>query len=179
MVLGLCGCGRRIPKHIKIEGKRRNLQNRTRCLACWPFKKPRISIDNKLRHRTNSKAWYLRNTINGVNPVTYKCVARKNFLIEKLGGTCILCGYNKTPHGLAFHHVNPKTKSFGLSTRELQKKFQIILKEVNKCVLVCLNCHAEIHAGFIDSEFLESKRTILAIGGSWNDFGLGFKQTST
>jgi len=65
--------------------------------------------------------------------------------IEKAGGKCIYCGYNKNERALSFHHKDPKYKEFPLSLNVLWgKKWELILKEFGKCELVCLNCHAEI-----------------------------------
>lgn len=59
------------------------------------------------------------------------------------GGKCEICGYNKCESALEFHHLNPDEKDFQLSgnTRSLEK----MKKEVDKCILVCANCHREIH----------------------------------
>ncbi|EKE16042.1 MAG: hypothetical protein ACD_11C00053G0001 [uncultured bacterium] len=71
---------------------------------------------------------------------------RKKFLTKKLGGRCSVCGYNKNLSALTFHHVNPKKKSFQLDLRSLSNRKQSrINKEVSKCILVCHNCHSEIH----------------------------------
>lgn len=59
------------------------------------------------------------------------------------GGKCEICGYNKCEAALEFHHLNPDEKEFQLSgnTYSLEK----MKKEVDKCILVCANCHREIH----------------------------------
>jgi hypothetical protein len=69
---------------------------------------------------------------------------RKIMLIDRLGGGCRHCGYAKNYASLAFHHVNGK--DFPLDARKLSNStIQSILKEVDKCELVCHNCHMEIH----------------------------------
>lgn len=45
---------------------------------------------------------------------------------------------------LEFHHLNPEEKDFGIS-RTLTRSMDSLRQEVNKCILVCSNCHAEIH----------------------------------
>ena len=67
--------------------------------------------------------------------------------IEYKGGACICCGYNKYFGALEFHHKNPKEKDFSISKTSLS--FLKLKKELDKCVLVCSNCHREIHAGII------------------------------
>ena len=62
------------------------------------------------------------------------------------GGKCSICGYDKYLGALEFHHVDPSTKEFHLGTR---RGYDItrLRAELDKCVLVCSNCHAEIHGG--------------------------------
>jgi hypothetical protein len=67
-------------------------------------------------------------------------------LLAQLGGKCSVCGYSTNSAALAFHHLNPKEKSFALDLRSLSNRKQVkIDDEVAKCILVCHNCHAEIH----------------------------------
>ncbi len=66
---------------------------------------------------------------------------------EYKGGKCVICGYSKCASALDFHHRNPKQKDFGLSVRGLTRSWELIKKEIDKCVLVCANCHRELHAG--------------------------------
>ena len=67
----------------------------------------------------------------------------KQFLVQALGGKCKQCGYDKSIAALDFHHIDP-------STKESENKFSDMsrekaLKEIKKCVLLCANCHREIH----------------------------------
>ena len=60
-----------------------------------------------------------------------------------------MCGYASNLAGLAFHHISGKT--FQLDVRSLSnRKLKPILQEVAKCILVCHNCHAEIHNPSLD-----------------------------
>ncbi len=70
--------------------------------------------------------------------------AIKNALIKLKGGKCERCGYNKCNRALEFHHLDPTQKDFGIS-KNLNKDFDILKQEISKCILVCSNCHAEIH----------------------------------
>ena len=72
-------------------------------------------------------------------------------LIEYKGGKCELCGYNKCTSALHFHHLNPNEKDFSISGKSLS--FEKLKSEVDKCVLVCSNCHSEIHEGITKVEF--------------------------
>jgi len=67
-------------------------------------------------------------------------------LTKKLGGRCSVCGYSKNLSALVFHHINPKLKNFQLDMRSLSNRKQArIDDELKKCILVCRNCHAELH----------------------------------
>ncbi len=85
--------------------------------------------------------------------------SRKDFYKEKkiryinlLGGKCLNCGYDKNYSALEFHHIDPKEKDF--SWVDLKKmKDEIIVKEIYKCVLLCSNCHRELHNPELKIEF--------------------------
>jgi hypothetical protein len=69
---------------------------------------------------------------------------RKIELIEKLGGKCSRCGYQKNLAALSFHHRDDKL--FKLDARSLSNRtLDAVTTEAKKCELVCHNCHAEIH----------------------------------
>jgi 5-methylcytosine-specific restriction endonuclease McrA len=74
----------------------------------------------------------------------------KRRLIERAGGSCVLCGYDRHPAALHFHHLEPATKSFVLSRHGVTRSFAEAAAEADKCVLLCGNCHAEVEAGLID-----------------------------
>ena len=68
-------------------------------------------------------------------------------LVEYKGGKCQICDYNKSFNALHFHHLNPNEKDFSISGKSLS--FDKLKTEVDKCILVCSNCHSEIHEGLI------------------------------
>ena len=74
-------------------------------------------------------------------------------LIEYKGGKCERCGYNKCHVALEFHHLNPDEKDFTISGKSWS--FERLKKEVDKCILVCSNCHKEIHHEQIKAEMVE------------------------
>ncbi len=72
----------------------------------------------------------------------------KEKMVEAMGGKCQCCGYDTCNNSLAFHHIDPKEKDMSFSdTRANPKRWQLIVEELKKCILVCHNCHSEIHAG--------------------------------
>lgn len=70
-------------------------------------------------------------------------LARKIKAIEYKGGSCIRCGYNKCLWALEFHHRKPKEKEFGLAMDNILN-WNKIKNELDKCDLLCANCHREI-----------------------------------
>lgn len=70
-------------------------------------------------------------------------------MIEYKGGKCQVCGYNKCFWALDFHHLSKAEKSFNISGGT--KSFESMKSELDKCILVCANCHREIHAGIINA----------------------------
>jgi hypothetical protein len=71
----------------------------------------------------------------------------KRALVEEAGGRCVLCGYDRFPGALQFHHVDPATKSFALSVQGVARSLEKARAEAAKCVLICANCHAEVEGG--------------------------------
>ncbi|MBM3234383.1 hypothetical protein FJZ19_04810 [Candidatus Pacearchaeota archaeon] len=68
----------------------------------------------------------------------------KRQLIEYLGGKCMHCGYNKCMAALEFHH-NKEGKESVIAIMIKDYSKQKALKEVNKCIILCANCHRELH----------------------------------
>jgi 5-methylcytosine-specific restriction endonuclease McrA len=71
---------------------------------------------------------------------------RKLKAVEYKGGKCSKCGYNKYYGALEFHHLNPKEKEFDWNKLRLMAWDKVVV-ELDKCVLLCSNCHKEEHAG--------------------------------
>ena len=71
---------------------------------------------------------------------------RKLELVRMNQGACENCGYDRNYAALEFHHLDSDTKSFQLDLRSLSnRKWSVIEKEAKKCILLCSNCHAELH----------------------------------
>ena len=71
----------------------------------------------------------------------------KLMVIEYKGGKCVICGYKKYAGAFDLHHVDGSTKEFGLSMQGLTRSWDKTKVEADKCILVCANCHREIHGG--------------------------------
>lgn len=96
----------------------------------------RIYIYNKKAGHTttkcNSCSVGLRRYKNKERNVAYK------------GGKCERCGYCKSVWALDFHHIDPVTKNFNLGSA-FSRSWEVIKAELDKCILLCANCHREEH----------------------------------
>lgn len=80
---------------------------------------------------------------------------QKERSVYVMGGKCQICGYDRCNRALVFHHLNPEEKEFQISVAQT-KSWEKVKQELQKCILVCSNCHEEIHAGLIDTTNLKS-----------------------
>lgn len=67
--------------------------------------------------------------------------------IEYKGGRCKICGYSKYSGALELHHINKSDKSFGIGDKGYTRSWDKIKQELEKCVLLCANCHREVEGG--------------------------------
>lgn len=156
-------CGNEFKILTKIDGKIKNLSSRKYCLSCSPF-----------NQRNTKKIHEIPSVLNGFKkcPICKEDHPLENFFVKKngrlysyckkcwleitkkgntkrkqeavdyLGGKCVRCGYGKCLAALEFHHKDPEKKDFAISRRW---SFEKIKNELDKCELVCSNCHKEIH----------------------------------
>lgn len=69
----------------------------------------------------------------------------KGMAVDYKGGCCVRCGYDKSVWALEFHHIDPTQKDFAISSSGHCKSWDKVKCELDKCILVCSNCHSEIH----------------------------------
>lgn len=84
---------------------------------------------------------------------------RKSNLIRLCGNKCNLCGYDRCQAALEFHHIDPDTKNYALSSGDCHK-IEDDIAEVKKCILICANCHREVHSNFYQDKDLFEYQTI-------------------
>jgi DNA-binding CsgD family transcriptional regulator len=87
--------------------------------------------DDEIKHRNYNKVKTHRQRL-------------KEKSIEYKGGCCEKCGYDRCNSALEFHHLNPNEKDFGIGSYSVLSWEKIKL-ELDKCIMVCANCHREIH----------------------------------
>jgi hypothetical protein len=71
----------------------------------------------------------------------------KRRAIESFGGVCLACSSAYAPAALEFHHPDASKKEFAISDDGIYRSWERVQKELQNCVMLCANCHAEIHAG--------------------------------
>ena len=92
----------------------------------------------------------------------------KQRMVDSMGGKCAICNYNRCVEALEFHHIDPTEKELNLGgVRGNPKAWETIIIELRKCILLCSNCHREVHAGIVlipenypkfDESFIDYKK---------------------
>jgi hypothetical protein len=151
-------CNREFPKFLVLNGKTKDLTKRTKCLECSPFKVDRtkraaeksipVDFDSKClncnrSYKCSKRAGHTKTRCNSctVNIRRFEIKARA---IEYKGGKCNGCGYNRCSRALVFHHRDPTKKDFALGGNH-SRNWEVIQLELDKCDLLCHNCHTEEH----------------------------------
>ena len=101
--------------------------------------------------KTCKTKWFLKNHSHGPNDknLCYQSDRgrkRKFMIIKERGGSCEICGYNKNLAALCFHHKDNSDKVLTLHSRMIgTRSMDVIQEEANKCLILCHNCHMELH----------------------------------
>lgn len=104
---------------------------------------------DKIKYINSSKTQLEFKTKYGLNKYTLRGTQKKLELIELFGGKCEKCGYDKNIAAFDFHHVNPYDKNFEIKIQNIKSKSEDeILEEALKCMLLCANCHRELHSPY-------------------------------
>jgi hypothetical protein len=83
----------------------------------------------------------------------------KKKAVEYKGGSCKVCGYKKCLSALVFHHRDPSQKDFALSQWK-SASWDSMKLELDKCDLLCSNCHNELHEAESAQRFIELERQV-------------------
>lgn len=145
-------CNKTFKNRVIVNGIERIVNKRKYCLECSPFGMKNTKRLHLPQRNKNSKKYCTKCGKNfkwTKNNVCSTCRAferrRKHRLkaIEYAGGKCKKCGCDDSDV-LTFHHKNPKIKKFTLCTH-WQHAWNTLVKEINKCDLLCANCHMKLH----------------------------------
>ncbi len=93
----------------------------------------------------NAKAGKYRCCLCASANVQRRRLKLKQLAIDYKGGKCEHCGYGKCNSALEFHHKDPAQKDFGISAKGVTWSFERLKIELDKCVMLCANCHREEH----------------------------------
>lgn len=127
-----------------------NGRTRFHCVWCGRIAKSRRKYCSKACFSKKLEADRLESNWSGSKAVSRFRQRQKMKAVEHKGGKCALCGYDKCAQALHFHHLDPATKAFGLSSQGLTRSWTTVKTELDKCILLCANCHAEVHAGVVE-----------------------------
>jgi len=78
----------------------------------------------------------------------------KEAAVNYLGGKCERCGWSGNQAALQFHHKDSTEKEFAIGNAA-NKSWDFIKKEMQKCILLCANCHMIEHSTKNDRNFLK------------------------
>jgi hypothetical protein len=95
----------------------------------------------------NDKRTYSTRTEYLKKAVAQRRKAIKLKALEYKGKRCIFCKYSNYVGALEFHHKDSATKEFGIGQKGYTRSWVKVKEELDKCILVCSNCHKEVHAG--------------------------------
>lgn len=163
-------CSEQFPNRVDVNGEIKVINHRSYCLKCQPFgsktRLPYVLISERhfnkckktkicrgCKQEKNKNEFYSYKDEMRVHPYCKICHTnvKKNQLreikiksVKYKGGKCQRCGYNKCVASLDFHHKDPSQKEFTISSVKC-RVWNIIQKELDKCDILCKNCHAEEH----------------------------------
>lgn len=103
------------------------------------------TCDKEFEQNKNGNKQYCSITCRNSKKVRNTRRNRKQKAIDYKGGKCERCGYCKCNSALTFHHLDPSQKDFGIGGRGENKSWEKTKAELDKCIMLCANCHAEEH----------------------------------
>jgi len=169
-------CEESFPNYHKTpDGKLHNICKRKYCISCSPF-----GLNNRRKlhdalvlqlgeHISTCKECgktYIYDRKSGHGTIKCAPCYRRDFrlrikekAVKYKGGFCIKCGYNKSLRALVFHHRNPHEKDFNIGGNHC-RAWETIQRELDKCDLLCSNCHDEEHDKIDEYRRYKNKRKI-------------------
>ena len=160
-------CNKEFPSSILVEGVRIVFSSRKYCLDCSPYKTHNTKILEDVRQSKTHKLccfcenvleisnFYKRRDGTGVVAYCKSCTTHqtlerqrklKKLAVEYKGGACIRCGFSGHPAVFDFHHRDKSEKSFGISRYKNTNINEKLKQELDKCDLLCANCHRIVTA---------------------------------
>lgn len=100
------------------------------------------------RQKENQAIWYQRNKQKRLDRMYTRKLEHKIKAYAYLGNCCSLCGYDRCYAAIDFHHIDRATKEYEVSYL-WGFSWEKIKSEIDKCILLCANCHREVENGCI------------------------------
>ena len=154
--------------YVIIDNIKRNISKRKYCLEYSPFNKHNTKQIEKIDTYNNgtklcskckltkplSEFYKRHNNLYSYCKDCYKIKTQKRqrtfkaSCVKYKGSKCEVCGLQDKPFMYDFHHINPKEKDFSLSRVKTSILSSKIINELDKCQLLCANCHRRIHSNY-------------------------------
>lgn len=151
-------CGVHFPSRLVIKNKLQ-AHKRKYCLECLPVGKNKrpLHVRNSTVDRGDTvvcgcgRVYIYEKSRGHAKTNCNSCAVNsrrfsvKKRAVEYKGGNCERCGYSRCLSALQFHHIDPSKKDFspGGNHSVAWSRMQL---ELDKCALLCSNCHIEVHA---------------------------------
>ena len=152
-------CNVIFPSRFFVDGKERIVNNRKYCLECSPFGQhntQKLEVYSAIKEcacKICGKPYVYNKGKTARLEMCLTCIKSqqrqrtKAKAVAYKGGKCILCGYDRHITSLTFHHIDPDSKAFNIS-HNLHRSWKSLVVELDKCILLCRNCHGEVEVGF-------------------------------
>ena len=137
------------------------------CYKCGETKEQsEFSINENKKDKLNAecqkkyfKEYYKNNKQKCIN-ATEQNRKSKRYIFDKLKlkSGCSNCGYKTHAAALEFHHIDPKSKVFTIGSN-YHLPLDIVQQEIDKCIILCANCHRIEHYKNNHHEYKAIKKT--------------------
>ena len=151
-------CYKQIPSSIEVNDVRYSIFTKRRyCFDCSPWKGRNnqklesydsinkictICKEQKLRSEFSDTESRCKPCLNNI--IRIKRIVFKEKCLAYLTPYCSVCGYKKCIAALQFHHLDKTSKKFEIC-HSVCKDFDKVKNELDKCIVLCFNCHMEAH----------------------------------
>ena len=126
---GLCNAHYiRERKGLPMDAPVRNRTKNSYCIECGKKTTSKGGFGRCSKHYKNRRRWII-----------------KEALIKVFGGKCQRCEKSFNQYVYDFHHISKDDKKHSIAMIIVNGSFSEIGRELSKCILLCANCHREVH----------------------------------
>jgi len=147
-------CDEPFLSYIKVEGRVHNISKRKYCLECSPFglhNTRKVEVERATGCVVCGGRDSLKGNLCGVCTTKIARWRLKLAMVKAKGGKCERCGWSGNPVAFDFHHLDPSVKEVKLNMST--QSSAVMLKELEKCILLCTRCHRLEHVSEVRSAF--------------------------